>query len=185
MWQKDHGLEGELLERLRTIVTFIVSEYCPMWFKIKSEHSWLDGPRHVLYELSLFRLQPEHVQVILLPTLQRSAWNSHSESVLQTMICSEDSQERKFAVEKILKLRGKEEYGNTKPRARKLPKLNVKAEKLQDLIDWRAAKEPVFTCGLTKKEVKDCLVTPLKVPYFPLHTQGIERAIKQVYIFFL
>ena len=180
MWQKNHGLEGELLERLRTIVTFIVSEYCPMWFKIKAKYSWLEGPCHILYELSLFRLQPEHVQEILLPTLQRSAWNSHSESVLQTMICSSDREDRKFAVNKILKIRGKEEFGNMKPRAHKLPKLNIKAEKLHDLIDWKAAKEPVFTCSLTKKKVKDCIQMPLKVPYFPLHTQGIECAIKQV-----
>ena len=98
MWQKNHGLEGELLERLRTIVTFIVSEYCPMWFKIKAKYSWLEGPCHILYELSLFRLQPEHVQEILLPTLQRSAWNSHSESVLQTMICSSDREDWKFPI---------------------------------------------------------------------------------------
>ena len=35
LYQSDHGLEGELLQRLETIVTYIVSVYCPMWFEIK------------------------------------------------------------------------------------------------------------------------------------------------------
>ena len=39
LYQSDHGLEGELLQRLETIVTYIVSVYCPMWFEIKV---WLD-----------------------------------------------------------------------------------------------------------------------------------------------
>ena len=125
MWESDHGLEGELLERLRTLVTFIVTVYCPMWFQIKVKHSWLEGPRHVLYELSLYRLQSPQVQEIILPTLLRSAWNSHSESILQTMICSSDRDEREFAVKQILKMRGKSKLGDMKPRSRKLPQVQM------------------------------------------------------------
>ena len=73
MWESEHNLEGELLLRLETIVTFIVSVYCPMWFSIKVKHSWLEGPRHILTELSLFRLQSAEVQHMVLPTLKRSA----------------------------------------------------------------------------------------------------------------
>ena len=180
MWQSEHGLEGELLERLRTLVTFIVTVYCQMWFQIKVKHSWLEGPRHVLFELSLYRLQSHQVQEIILPTLLRSAWNSHSESILQTMICSPDREEREFAVKQILKIRGKNKLGDMKPRPRKLPKLNINAENLKDMIDWKGSKEPVLTCHFSKEEIKACLDTPLKVPYFCLHTQGIERAIKEV-----
>ena len=35
LWFSEHGLEGELLERLETIVTFIVQVYHHMYFKIK------------------------------------------------------------------------------------------------------------------------------------------------------
>ena len=172
MWQKEHGLEGELLDRLRTIVKFIVSVYCPMWFEIKVKHNWLVGPRHVLYQMQLFKLQSKSVQEILLPTLQRSAWNSHSESVLQTMICSIDRKEREFAVKMILKICGRNKFGCLKVRSRKLPGLNVSAENLEDMIDWKGANEPVFTCSLSKDEVKACLEKPLEVPYFPVHTQA-------------
>ena len=63
-----------------------------------------------------------------------------------------------------------------------LANLCVKAEKLADLINWKGAKEPVFTCSLTLDEVKACREKPLEVPYFCLHTQGIERAIKEVMV---
>ena len=173
-------MEGELLERLETIVTFIVSVYCPMWFNIKVKHSWLEGPRHILTELSLFRLQSDQVQQIVLPTLRRSAWNSHSESVLQTMISSESKEEREFAVSTILKIRGRNNLGNTKPRPRKLPVLNLEASKLQDMISWKGAKEPILTCGLSREELALFKEKPMEVPYYCLHTQGIERAVKQV-----
>ena len=179
MYQSDHGLEGELLQRLETIVTYIVTVYCPMWFEIKVKHSWLEGPRHILKELTLFHLQSPEVQSILEPTLRRSAWSSHSESVLQTMICSEDMEEREFAVTTILKIRGRNKLGNTLPRPRKNPCLNLAATQLKDIIDWKRAKEPVLTCKLTKEELKQFKKEPMQVPYYCLHTQGIERAVKE------
>ena len=96
------------------------------------------------------------------------------------MICTPDREEREFAVKQILKIRCKNKSGDMKPRPRKLPKLNVNAEKFKDMIDWKGSKEPVLTCNFSKEEIKACLVTPLQVPYFCLHTQGIERAIKEV-----
>ena len=130
-------------------------------------------------ELSLFHLQTPEVQTILEPTLRRSAWNSNGEAILQTMICSEDKTERDFAVSTILKIRGKSQLGNTKPRPRKNPQLNLGATQLKDLIDWKGAKEPVLTCNLSKAEIKQYKKEPMQVPYYPLHTQGIERAVKE------
>ena len=179
MYQSKHGLEGELLKRLETIVTYISSVYCYMWFRIKSKHSWLEGPRHILTELGLFKLQSPEVQEILLPTLRRSAWHSHSEAVLQSMVCSQDREEREFAVSAILKIRGRNKLGNTKPRPMKLPELNVDATELKDMISWKKAKEPLLTCSLAKEEIKSIKEEPMKVPYHCLHTQGIERAVKE------
>ena len=150
-----------------------------MWFNIKVKHSWLQGPRHILTELGLFRLQSTEVQEILLPTLRRSAWNSHSESVLQTMLCSEDKEERDFSVTQILKIRGKNMFGDMKPRARKKPVLDIAATTLIDLIDWNGAKEPVLSCKLSREKVVSFKDNPMVVPYFCLHTQGIERSVKE------
>ena len=40
--------------------------------------------------------------------------------------------------------------------------------------------EPVFTCKLTKDELREILDTPFKVPKFSLHTQSTERCVKMV-----
>ena len=182
MYESEHQLEGELLDRLETIVTYIVSVYPVMWFEIKVKHSWLEGPRHVLKELSLFRLQAEEVREAVLPTLKRSAWNSHSESVLQTMLCSEDKEERQFAVQQVLKIRGRNQLGDLRPRSRKHPVLNTEATTLKEMINWKGSKEPVLTCRLSKQEITSFIDKPMLVPYFCLHTQGIERAVKEVCI---
>ena len=39
--------------QMETIVRFIVTVNCPMWFNIKVKHSWLDGPCHILSQLIL------------------------------------------------------------------------------------------------------------------------------------
>ena len=177
LWMSKHKLTGELLQRLKDVVTYIVSLYGPMWFEIKVKHSWLVGPRHVLNHLVLLRLQSTEVQKIFLPYLRTSSWYAHSEAILQTMLCSQDSKERDFAVSKILKIGGKNDAGRTEPRKRKLPELNENATILQDLIKWDGAEEPLLTCHLTRQEIKEFKDTPMMVPYYCGHTQPIERAI--------
>jgi hypothetical protein len=77
-------------------------------------------------------IESHQVQEIILPTLLRSAWNSQSESIIQTMICSPGREEREFAVKQILKIRGKNKSGDMKPGTRKL----------KDMIDWKGSKGP-------------------------------------------
>ena len=58
--------------------------------------------------------------------------------------------------------------------------MNVESTTLVDLIDWRRAHEPVLTLKLTKEEIANFKIQPMQVPYFPGHTQAIERAVKEV-----
>ena len=37
-----------------------------------------------------------------------------------------------------------------------------------------------MTCSITKEELVKFREVPMEVPYYCLHTQGIERAIKEV-----
>ena len=96
------------------------------------------------------------------------------------MLASSDKEERKFAVQKILKIRGRAELGKSDSRYRKLPRMNVDSNTLFDLIDWRRAHEPVLTLKLTKEEIIHFKSEPMDVPYFPGHTQAVERAVKEV-----
>ena len=40
--------------------------------------------------------------------------------------------------------------------------------------------EPIFTCSLSRDEVKRFVTLPIEVPNFSIHTQSTERAVKQV-----
>ena len=59
------------------------------------------------------------------------------------------------------------------------PVLNIAATSIMDLIYWNGAKEPVLSCQLRREEVVSFRDIPMVVPYFCLHTQGIEHAVKE------
>ena len=177
MWVSKHGLSKKNIQKLKLIIEFVIGVYMPNWFNIKVKHSWVEGPRHVLYQLELLRFQKKKVLDIVKPTVQRGAWYAHSESVLQAMLCSEVDEERRFAIDMILKIRGEGEddnqVGDTSVRYRITPKVTWKAAKLTDLIDWNEnVTEPVLTCNLTTKQVKQFAAQPMTVPDWPSHTQS-------------
>ena len=61
-------------------------------------------------------------------TFERSACYAHPESILQTILCSQDVADKKFAGTKILSIRDKDG-------ARVSPIININANSLDDLID--------------------------------------------------
>ena len=77
-------------------------------------------------------------------------------------------------------MRGEEELGDTEPRPRITPRLNFEATKCQDLITWdkELIHELIFTCSLSKTDIEAIIDQTLEVPYYPLHTQSMERAVK-------
>jgi hypothetical protein len=185
IWVSKHGLSKKNVQNLRHIMEFVIGVYMPNWFNIKVKHSWVEGPRHVLYQLELLRFQKKKVVDIVKPTVQRGAWYAHSESVLQAMLCSEVAEERKFAVDKIVNIRGHGEddtqVGDNSVRYRITPDINWKSTKLADLIKWKEnVTEPALTCHLTTTQVKQFVVKPMIVPDWPSHTQSVERLVKKV-----
>ena len=204
LWTSENGLEGEDLENLEMVVEWLVGCYYPMWFKIKINHHWLNGPYHVLHQLSLLRQQREVVQHFTVEAIQRGSWFAHSEMVLQSLLCSEEEGDKRFAVNKIIEIR-KQETGKIqqegelkkritgkrgkKPsdliktiRARKTPEVNLEATSLINLISWdNDVHEPVLTMNLTEEELRQFYRVPMDdIPDFSLHTQSIERCVKQV-----
>ncbi|XP_065663964.1 uncharacterized protein LOC136085927 [Hydra vulgaris] len=125
IWVSHHGLQGDAAQKLLKLVEFIVGVYFPVWFNIKVKHSWTEGPKHVLYQLKLLQHQSLDIQNTVIPTIKRSAWYAFSESILQTMLCSENKEERSFSVLKILEIRGEgdenEQLGDLSVRPRRTP----------------------------------------------------------------
>ena len=166
-------------------MNFVVSVYLPNWFNIKVHSSWVEGPRHVLYQLELLRTQSKNVLDIVMPTIRRSAWYTHSEAILQSMLGSKNAEERKEAVNRILNIRGigdeVTQVGDSSFRGRRTPEINPNAKQLSDLIAWNfSVTEPPLTCTLTSATIKEFLKYPMEVPHWDSHTQSVERCVKLV-----
>jgi hypothetical protein len=159
-------------------VEFIIGVYFPMWFQAKVKHSFIEGPRHVLKQMELLGHQKKKVQSLVAPQVARGAWFSHSEAVLQTLLCSEDTEERNFAVHIIFIVRNGAEKGDLGTRKRVHgDTFNPKAKK----CSWDSnVFEPVLTCSLSLEEIKEFRNTPMVVPYRPVHGQSMERVVKEV-----
>jgi len=118
-----------------------------------------------------------------LPIIQRSAWYAFSELIIQTLLCSCDSNERKAGVQKIVELRNGNDdaLGDLSVRPRKTPSINSNATTLLELIEWSEnVYEPPLTCKLRLSEVRKFINEPMQVPAWPCHGQSIERIVKQV-----
>ena len=175
-WCSEHTLPYTAAKNLELLVGFIVGVYSPLWFEIKVKHSWIEGQ-----QLELVRFQPPRVKNIVLRYMQSSAWNSHSENLLQALLCSSNSRDRMFAIDMICQLRGRAEFGDRSVRPRKTPKINTNATKLVDLIDWsNDVHEPILTCSMSRNDLLKLRSAPMEVVNFPVHGQSIERCVKEV-----
>ena len=177
----EHGLSTEDTNNLKLLVQFIVGVYAPMWFDIKMKNKWTEGPNHVLKQIKLVRSQDEKVKTYVEPFIQSTAWNGHSEAVLQCMLVSDKSDLRKFAVDKITQLRNGEEKGDKSVRPFKMPMINLQCKDFTDIIDWKSQiHEPLLTCDMSIDALTALKDTPMEVPDFPVHGQAIERCVKAV-----
>ena len=183
LYVTDHGFEGKDLVNLRLIVEFLVGVYYPMWFLIKLNTSWINGPMLVLKQLEFLRLQDKRVREITWKYVKSSAWNAHSEAVLQVLLLG-PKEGREFAVKKILEIRrDSPDNGDRRPRSRRNPDtLNSEANSLEELFDWskEVLHEPLLTCNLSEVEILALKEAPMEVPFFPVHGQSFERTVKMV-----
>eukprot|EP00920_Eleutheroschizon_duboscqi_P022074 GHVT01053289.1.p1 GENE.GHVT01053289.1~~GHVT01053289.1.p1 ORF type:complete len:195 (-),score=0.44 GHVT01053289.1:150-692(-) len=150
---------------------------------MKVKHSWIEGPRHILFQLDCLKSQMKKVLYIVMPTVRRSAWYAHSEAIIHTLLCSEDQKERIEGVDRILAIRGEGaiQLGDSSVRTRRTPDINCDASSIGDLISWsEGVSEPPLTCFLSTSEVENFINTPMEVPNWPCHTQIIERVVKMV-----
>ena len=178
MWTRDHGLTGNNFKVLETLVKFCLEMYFKIYFDIKVNHNVVDAPHHIITMLRILRKQPKQVRDVVTFYVRSGAWYAHPENVLLSLSASSEAKDRKFAVDQILKARGKSEFGDISVRP------NLSATTLTKLITWKTDQvhEPVFTCSLTREEIKGFKNHPFNPPNFTSRTQSRERAVKQVWI---
>ena len=145
-------MTGQDLKTLKILVQFCVQWYFKLYFDIKVKHLITEAPYHILTSIRILKTQPRKVRDIVTVYVKSSAWYSHSECLLLSLLASKDQEDRKFAVDQILKKRGDQEFGDMSVRKRTNPKINMDATNLRDLIRWDSGEvsEPSFTCPKPK-----------------------------------
>ena len=110
LWMSDHGLYGEVLRILEVLVRFCIDVYLKLYYDIKVKHHIKDAPLHRVHALDLLEQQSDEVKGIITDVIIRGAYSAHSENLLSSFICSDNKEDREFAVNQILHIRdGKEE----------------------------------------------------------------------------
>ena len=182
LWTRKHGLTGSDFKILELLVKFCLEWYFKLYFDMKVKHLIVDAPYHILTSLRILKTQPKRVRDAITFYIRTGAWYSHPECLLLSLLASSNTTDRTFAVDQILKLRGKQEYGDTSLRNRVTPKLNLSATSLTKLISWKSGQvdEPVFTCSLSRSEILAFKTDPYNPPKFSCHTQSTERCVKLV-----
>ena len=181
LWIREHNLQGEKLRKFELIVNYVIQSYFKLYFDIKVKNTLVDGPKHILTTLRIFRQQPKEVQNVIKDNIIRGAFHAHSENLILSLLSSNVEQERVFAIEKILQIRGPFPIGNHFPRDRITPSLNFEATSLTNLILWEnIPHEPIFTYNMSLDTIKSFRNSPMKVQHFPIHSQSTERAVQNV-----
>ena len=71
-----------------------------------------------------------------LGVFEQPYWWAHPEMLLQTLLCSRNPEDRKYAVKKIIQVRKRSDKDSEQIRAHHKVKLNRKATLLKDLMSW-------------------------------------------------
>ena len=89
----------------------------------------------VLKQLEFLRLQDKRVREITWKYVKSSAWNAHSEAVLQVLLLGSKDE---FAVKIFFEIRrDSSDNGDLRPRSRRIPDtLNSEVKSLEELFDW-------------------------------------------------
>lgn len=172
-------------ENLKTLVTFIIRVYAPMWFAIKVHSSCKDGARHIHQMLVKSRyLSPKHKKIVD-PVIHRNAYFAHPENMLLAMMTDHRPHIRELGLRRVMKARAARPRGQI--RRFKVPaKMNFDTVEYFDMIDWAVCpiSEPPIIKAMTDAELREFITleaTPtVSFPKFPCHTQAVERHVKLV-----
>jgi hypothetical protein len=174
---------SEPSEQLKTLSTYIVRVYVPMWFCIKTKASCKDGARHLWRTIHLSRFLPAELKQVIDPVLQRNGFFGHPENILLGMITDERKHIRELGLRRILKARSQRVAGIRKFT---VPKLNYDSSDYFELIDWHHTEitEPPLIVDLSDAVITDFVKSGespiVDFPRFPSHTQAVERCVKLV-----
>ena len=122
-----------------------------------------------------------HDQKIVQKVMQDNAHFAHPENIVIACLSDPDEEIRRKGVNYILQAR---KDFNEEDDIRKFipPNINFKSQHFSDLVDLESGKktEPLVTKDLTDEIILSALGSPLALPPYPNHTQGVERIVRVV-----
>lgn len=168
---------------LKTLTTYILKVYAPLWFSIKVHSSCKDGAQHLWKTVKLSRYLSEDLKNIIDPVIQRNGYFAHPENILLAMISDERQHIRELGIRRILKARTQAK--GKQVRLFNIPKINFNADDYYGLVDWTRVTEPPLTMHISDEELKNIIHNNqadalIDFPRFPCHTQAVERCVKLV-----
>ena len=171
------------------IVRYIQRVYSPTWFHINSHWKFTASPSNTHLQMKLVMNQPEKIQQIVKPVLQRNGQFADPAILLCSMLEHPEERVRTKAVNIINGVRANPPKP---PRARVcrgirkhiIPPLQYESDNWWDIINWDAVKvyEPRILQRISAAEINATCGTPMTFPKYPCHSQSVERAVKLVSI---
>ena len=104
LWMSKHNFKGKTKKNLEILVTFVMTNYCVMWFTIKQKPHIKYGSQHVFRQIQLLRLVKKETRDIVEPYVQRGAYHAHPECIILAMLSDENDSVRNKGVDMVIKL---------------------------------------------------------------------------------
>ena len=156
----------------------------PLWFRIKANGYFSEGPKIVFEAIRLTRYLPEHLRKLIDSVIERNSYFAHSENLILAMVMDERQHVRELGLRRVLKAR--ENCKGKTIRDFRVPTLDFNAIDYVDMIQWNVCNvtPPPLLRNVLDKEIEEMIKTgrPLISDFnrFPCHTQAVERCIKLV-----
>lgn len=172
-------------QNMLNIVSFIVQVYAPSWFNIRRNPLCSDGARNFFYMLRKSRsISDSLVLESTRKVLRRNCYFAHPENILLAALTDADYAIRKDAAKKVISARQNTQNDNDPRRFTKsIVAINFDATSYYEMIDWSktAVTSPPILQFMSSEELLQAAESgPIILPMFPCHSQGVERAVKQV-----
>ena len=116
LYMTDHKLKGKHKKNLQVLVSFLMTNYIPMWFTIKRLGKLKDSAQILFKQMQLTKLLKGPIADIVKKNVERNAYAAQSETLLLCMLCDSDSSARSLAVDKIITLRNGSDTRDTSVR---------------------------------------------------------------------
>ncbi|GBL78089.1 hypothetical protein AVEN_181726-1, partial [Araneus ventricosus] len=173
------------------IVTYILTVYVVMQYRVRTQSSNADGSRHVFQTIYRSRYLPREHQVVDHSSIQTNAYFAIPENILLAMMTDFQLAVRQDALNKILSARQDEvENLHHSIRYNIIPQLNFEAKDCTYMILWEATDVSITVRPVLRNVSNEELIdnsslldnTVLEWSFstFPCHTVEIERTVKLV-----